>query len=1120
MKKILSAMLTLILLLSCLTVPCLAGANDSARVEIEYSTQTKLLTFSGNTSAGYGYKSVTYYLLKPGKIKQDMKNHSKDNPVIENYGEFYVNSDGTFTHTLRVTGEPGIYTLYFKSNETHFVKQLDLSKDITPDPGPLDELYELPTEYPKATKETVKELFLEKRAELPDEMPVIRPSSVEGRKNIYIDVNNGDDYNGNGSFSNPFKSVNRAIKAVPPRTGIAYVLREGTYPISDRITISNVAAEYKDPFIITNYKDEKVVFVGGDRIDGKAFEKLTDLDIIQRLSPEVVDDILVVDLHSQGITEYGQITTSNSPVLFVGESKYQLARWPNSETTTMKKYTGPEQDGTAGVIDSGYNNIAVGSAVGPARPYSKRATERNEAAGTIVDKDQGFQFCITDLRPFSWVNTGDIWIYGRLYDEWTLNHFNISEFHPENGSVRTKTGLNWGCQYKAGNTFYYYNVLEELDAPGEWFLDKNTGKLYLYPTEDISDIDIILASSSSTLFQFTNIQNMIVNGISFEYARGAAINFTDQRNKNVIIQNCRFENVGSGVTLRGTYSGVIDCYFKNLTGKAIYLAEDDAYTKTLTPQYLFAQNNTLYYTTGITMYGTGQIASHNFISNNKGSCISTSMTESVVEYNEIVGGPTVVEDSGAMYIGGNNLFRRANHIRYNYIHDAPVKPRAIYFDDMAVEYYAYGNIVADGGWMQLHNGSEHTIYNNILMNNKAVAYIINGNANYFYQARTGNIRWRVGSLEYGSMTAKLKQGSGYDPYEGPYADRYPLLKRWAGLMQSRIDEYNALVAGGMDKVKASKTSYIQTDYYDSAGSKLNLNEYLAASKDNYFENNIMINTGGVAMGQPGETSIGHVNTVYVNNVQLSKEENPIEGMSFADESTYDAIRQYIPGFETIPFEKIGLLDEENYTINAKANAVSPVNTKDVAISSKDMSIQWTAVDGAQKYYLELATDESFENVIEQAELFSLSHKVIEELDYDKVYYWRVTTIPKAVCSTGSELVSDTFCFKTLPQQNEVARNQIGVTSYSVDDMTADSFKVTTYVYNLQETEATAMVYVACYNKDNKLIDAKSEMVTIPANTIDGEYTFELNAPDTKMIKFFVWAADGTIKPYTFVKTIQ
>jgi len=40
MKKILSAMLTLILLLSCLTVPCLAGANDSARVEIEYSTQT------------------------------------------------------------------------------------------------------------------------------------------------------------------------------------------------------------------------------------------------------------------------------------------------------------------------------------------------------------------------------------------------------------------------------------------------------------------------------------------------------------------------------------------------------------------------------------------------------------------------------------------------------------------------------------------------------------------------------------------------------------------------------------------------------------------------------------------------------------------------------------------------------------------------------------------------------------------------------------------------------------------------------------------------------------------------------------------------------------------------
>lgn len=1119
MKKTISLIMAVTFIICLVSTPCTAEIYESVKLETEYDAESKILTLSGNVTITDGVYGVTFYLLKPGKIQQDMKNHSEQNPVIENYDEVYAEKDGSFTHEFLIDGEPGIYTLYFKAGNTHVVKQLDLTQDILPASGPLDGLFALPTVYPKATKTTTKELFDEKRAELPDEMPVVRPVDAAAIKNVFIDVVNGNDDTGTGSIGKPFKTFKKAYKTIRPQTGIAYVLREGTYPISDRIDVANVNATYEAPFIITNYKDEEVTFVGGTKLDNDLFEKVTDPDVLQRLDPSVTDDVLEFDLPAYGITDYGTITTSSAPILFVGESKYQLARWPNSGTTTMKKYTGPEQDGTAGVIDSGYNNIAVGSNVGPARAYSKRATERNEAAGAIVDKDQGFQFCITDLRPFSWVNTGDIWMYGRFYDEWTLNHFNISEFHPENGSLRTATGLNWGCQYKAGNTFYYYNVLEELDAPGEWYLDRTTGKLYVYPTADLLDSEIILATSDKTLLQYYNMNNFIVNGINFKYARGYGINAGSAVNENVIIQNCSFENLGTGVVIRGIYSGVIDCYFKNINGKAISLVENETYTSSLTPQYLFAQNNVMYYTKGINANGVGPIISHNFISNNIGSCISTSATEAVIEYNEITGGPTVVKDAGAMYIGGNNLFRRADHIRYNYIHDAPLEPRAIYFDDMAVEYYAYGNIVADGGWLQSHNGSEHTIYNNIFINTK-YPYVMSGSPNYFSQARNGSVRWRIGSLEYGSMTAKLKEGSGYTAAEGtPYGDRYPFLKRWTVLMQQRIDEYNELVANGMDGVTAARTCNIPTDYYDAKGDKLNLNEYLAASRDNHIENNFMINSNPVTMGQPGDNKSGYVDTVYIDNVEIK--ENPIAGKSFADESTYDIIRQYIPNFETIPFEKIGLLDEEDYTINAKTNAISPVNTTDVAITKEDLSLSWTAVDGAQKYLLEFATDEKFENVLEVAELFELSYKVISELDYDSTYYWKVTTIPKAKCSKGSQLVSDTFCFKTLPEMETTERNQVGVTSYSVDDMTKDSFKVTTYAYNLKNELANANIFVACYDKKNKLIEVVSEPVSIPANTIDGIYEFNITAPDTSLIKLFVWSAEEQdITPLTFVKTIK
>ena len=1120
MKKIISMILALTMVLCLFALPCTADVYSTVRLDVEYDKDTKLLTLSGNVAAGYGARSVTFYLLKPGKIQQDIKLHSEQNPVIECIGEADVDNGGSFSTAFKIGGEAGIYTLYCQTGGTHIVKQLDLTQDIKLEPHVLDGLYELPIVYPKATKTTTKDLFNEKRAELPDEMPVVRPASTFATKNVFIDVENGNDATANGTIDKPFKTFAKAYKAMPPKTGMAYVFREGTYNINDRIDIAHANATYKDPFVITNYKDEKVTFVGGTKLDNSLFTKLKDTEIIQRLDPEVVDDILEFDLPEFGVTDYGTITTSNSPVLFVGNSEYHLARWPNSGTTTMKKYTGPEQDLNTGVIDSGYNNVAVGSNVGPARPYSKRATERNEAAGAIVDKDQGFQFCITDLRPFSWVNTGDIWVYGRFYDEWTLNHFNISEFHPENGSIRTKTGLGWGCQYKAGNTFYYYNVLEELDAPGEWYLDRTTGKLYVYPTANLLDSEIVLATSDKPLLQYYNMKNFVVNGINFKHSRGRGINCSDgHRSENVIIQNCTFENLGSGVSIQGKYSGVIDCYFKNLVGKSITLSENNAYTKTLTPQYLFAQNNIMYYTTGISASGVGPIISHNFISNNKGSCISTSMTEGVVEYNEITGGPTVVEDSGAMYIGGNNLFRRANHIRYNYIHDAPAKPRSIYFDDMAVEYYAYGNIVSDAGWVQLHNGSEHTIYNNILMNNKTKSYIISGQPNYFTQSRNGSVRWRVGSLEYGSMTAKLKEGSGYTAAEGtPYGDRYPFLKRWAVLMQQRIDEYNALVASGMDKVTAAKTSNIPTDYYDSKGVKLNLNEYMAASRDNYLENNLMINTNGVTMGQAGEAA-GHVDTVYINNVQL--ENNPIQGRSFEYESTYDIIRRYIPTFETIPFAKIGLLDDEVKLENGKADAISPVNTTDMAISKEDLSLSWTAVDGAQQYVVQLATDRNFSNIIDYAELFELSYKVISELEYDKTYYWRVTTVPRATCSIGDYEVSDTFCFRTLPQTETALRNQVGVTSYSVDDKTKDTFKVSTYAYNLKDDVANATIYIACYNAQNKLIEIASKPISIPANTIEGMYEFNITAPDTKLIKLFVWSADEqNITPLTFVKTIK
>ena len=207
------------------------------------------------------------------------------------------------------------------------------------------------------------------------------------------------------------------------------------------------------------------------------------------------------------------------------------------------------------------------------------------------------------------------------------------------------------------------------------------------------------------MWALTNCENVIINGINFNHARDLALDVAGKATKNVVVQNCKFSDVGRAVRIEGNYSGVINSEFTNIIGskRSIELAGGSSSDLlNLIPSRQFAQNNKLYNTKGISTLGVGNIVSHNYLSNTVGSCIYLSASkETVVEYNEIVAGPRETLDSGAIYLNGNQMFNRGNHVRYNYIHETGASigssiPQSIYFDDMASENYAYGNFVVGG----------------------------------------------------------------------------------------------------------------------------------------------------------------------------------------------------------------------------------------------------------------------------------------------------------------------------------------------------------------------------------------------------------------------------------------
>ena len=82
--------------------------------------------------------------------------------------------------------------------------------------------------------------------------------------------------------------------------------------------------------------------------------------------------------------------------------------------------------------------------------------------------------------------------------------FEVDGYDLQKGGVSldwTKGGFQECRGSYHGGAFFIENVLEELDAPGEYFYDKANKKLYLYPNGTISDMSTVLLSQQENLIE-------------------------------------------------------------------------------------------------------------------------------------------------------------------------------------------------------------------------------------------------------------------------------------------------------------------------------------------------------------------------------------------------------------------------------------------------------------------------------------------------------------------------------------------------------------------------------------------------------------------------------------------
>lgn len=520
-----------------------------------------------------------------------------------------------------------------------------------------------------------------------------------------------------------------------PKDGITIILHEGTYQNERMLFLDEAWRKEGDkPLKIKAADGEKVLITGDKNIEGKAFTSPSEDEKARLTDIDAREHLVKIDLKAQGITDFGALSLPGTyqldvfkniptmPELVINGKVMNIARYPNNGYMSVNK-----------VIHSGAD--------------AEKWTDEEKNNPSEESLNDGFIIAPKDDRFKNWTNAKDAVMYGYWHLTWVDQAIPIAEINTEEGTITGKYPTTRGI--KNNGYFYTYNLLEEIDSPGEYYIDREEGILYLYPPEntDLKNAEISITQVTAPLIWFRSTHDFIVEGISFENTRGSAIMHEGgvQGNKNIVFENCSFKNIGGKTNQmngKNTNIGFRNCTFTDVNGGVSITGGD---FKNLTPGECFVENCsfdnfsriTETYNPAISIYGVGNIVRYNTIRNAPHSAIGFYGNDHIIEYNDISDVLTEGSDMAAIY-AGKSWKSRGTKIINNYIHDIKSNISenkeffgsrtgiyGVYFDDMLCGVEVSGNIFADfGGYGVLINGGrDNIVKNNVFVNTVGSLYV-------------------------------------------------------------------------------------------------------------------------------------------------------------------------------------------------------------------------------------------------------------------------------------------------------------------------------------------------------------------------------------------------------------
>ncbi len=321
----------------------------------------------------------------------------------------------------------------------------------------------------------------------------------------------------------------------------------------------------------------------------------------------------------------------------------------------------------------------------------------------------------------------------------------------------------------AGNRYWIENVREELDSPGEWYLDKEKGDLYYWPsdkafpnvtvTAPAMDRLIVIAGTVERPARHLTIRGFTIRDVDFGdqqdvyYPAHAAIHLREASDCRV--EECDFLSVGGyAVWIKGAcarnviasnevaYAGeggvLVDgsAYREGGDGRDLHKPDPEKRWPTgnlITENYIHHCGLIYAHVAGVYInHAAGNRATHNLVTDmpRYGLSIKYASPGNEIEYNRVLRTNLETNDTGAIETYDNP---GPTVIRYNLVGDtiglkptptgeiiSPTYTCGVYLDGASSQAEVRGNILYRQAWsgITLASGHDCVLENNVLVDSR------------------------------------------------------------------------------------------------------------------------------------------------------------------------------------------------------------------------------------------------------------------------------------------------------------------------------------------------------------------------------------------------------------------